>query len=205
MGKKLSSNLNRTRKRDSLLGAIVAVGAVLVSRGWLVPGSLAFEACIYAGYACIALCVLGRVYSTAFIGGLKNKVLITQGPFSVTRNPLYLFSFIGIFGIGLASGRISIALFLLLLHLVTYHFLIRREEAWLTQSFGAEYESYRARVPRLWPDLAQFSLPEQIALRPRLLLYAVRDGSVWFLAFPFFRLVDHLHAAGALPARLLLP
>ena len=48
--------------------------------------------------------ILGRLYATLYIGGMKNSgsdgnSFISDGIYSVCRNPLYFFSFVGLLGI----------------------------------------------------------------------------------------------------------
>ncbi|MGO7726914.1 hypothetical protein ACC713_12320 [Rhizobium johnstonii] len=40
------------------------------------------------GTLLIAFGIIGRIWSTIYIGGRKNSALVTQGPYSITRNPL---------------------------------------------------------------------------------------------------------------------
>ena len=53
--------------------------------------------------------VLGRFWATLYIGGVKNREVVQDGPYSTTRNPLYVASAIAATGIGLMVGSISIA------------------------------------------------------------------------------------------------
>jgi protein-S-isoprenylcysteine O-methyltransferase Ste14 len=46
----------------------------------------------YVGYALVIVCVVGRIWCSAYVGGYKNTKLIDTGPFSIVRNPLYVFS-----------------------------------------------------------------------------------------------------------------
>src|ERR1700674_3168149 len=57
-----------------------------------------------AGVFLILLSILGRTWCTLYIGGRKRRELITQGPYSIVRNPLYLFSSIGAAGIAAQIG-----------------------------------------------------------------------------------------------------
>ena len=45
-----------------------------------------------AGLVLILVCILGRTWCTLYIGGLKKRELVTAGPYSVVRNPLYVFT-----------------------------------------------------------------------------------------------------------------
>jgi len=72
-----------------------------------------------AGSLLVAVGVFGRVFCSMFIGGRKNDQLIVSGPYSVVRNPLYVFSFIIFIGIGLQS-RSLVLLVLFVLPLLAY-------------------------------------------------------------------------------------
>jgi protein-S-isoprenylcysteine O-methyltransferase Ste14 len=201
----MSKALNKTRVRDSRIAAGLAILVYLFSRGLFPDGTAVHELNEFVGYFLVLLCAFGRIFSTAFIGGRKNETLVMDGPFSISRNPLYLFSLIGILGVGLMSNRISVLAVLLVYHLIAYHFLVRREEAMLAERFGEVYRDYRARVPRLWPRLSLYRSPEMIELRPKFLANAMRDASVWFLVYPLFELIDYLHNTGLLPTLYFLP
>jgi len=74
--------------------------------------------------------------------------LVTDGPFSFTRNPLYLAGTMLVLGIGLVSG---IAWFLLLAILAAFavqKVTIEREERHLQARFGEIYLDYARRVRR---------------------------------------------------------
>lgn len=77
-----------------------------------------------------------------------QKTLITSGPFSFSRNPLYLggnvFIFLGaVLFLGSPTG-----LFLTAINILIVEFQIRREEKQLEQSFGEEWIRYKKRVRR---------------------------------------------------------
>jgi protein-S-isoprenylcysteine O-methyltransferase Ste14 len=74
--------------------------------------------------------------------------LVTQGPFSFSRNPLYLAGATLVLGIGLVSG---IAWFLLLAVLAAFavqKLAIEPEESHLQARFGKTYADYAERVRR---------------------------------------------------------
>ncbi len=47
------------------------------------------------GFTLIVLSGVGRIWSSAYIAGLKSKRVISYGPYSIMRNPLYFFSSLG--------------------------------------------------------------------------------------------------------------
>jgi protein-S-isoprenylcysteine O-methyltransferase Ste14 len=62
-------------------------------------GSLLF----FFGVILLAIASFGRIWCSLYIGGFKTNSLISGGPYSLCRNPLYFFSFLGGIGIGLAT------------------------------------------------------------------------------------------------------
>ncbi len=49
--------------------------------------------------------------ASAYIAGLKSKRVISYGPYSIMRNPLYFFSSLGFIGAGLTFGSTLIHYF----------------------------------------------------------------------------------------------
>lgn len=47
------------------------------------------------GCLCVGAAMAGRIWCAQYIAGYKNDVLVREGPYSVCRNPLYFFSFLG--------------------------------------------------------------------------------------------------------------
>jgi protein-S-isoprenylcysteine O-methyltransferase Ste14 len=65
-----------------------------------------------------------------------SLVLVTEGPFRFTRNPLYL-ALVGLYlGITLLLNAFWPWLFLLLLLVITHYGIVRREERYLEAKFG---------------------------------------------------------------------
>jgi protein-S-isoprenylcysteine O-methyltransferase Ste14 len=86
----------------------------------------------------------------------KDQRLATSGPYSFTRNPLYLGTLITALGLAAASRSIGLALLFAVLFAVVYLPAIELEEQHLTDIL-AGYAEFAARVPlliRRWP--AQF-------------------------------------------------
>jgi len=64
-----------------------------------------FGSCLFfAGTLLAGVAVTGRAWSLMYISGKKNASLVTVGPYSLCRNPLYFFS-IRLFPIELTPSR----------------------------------------------------------------------------------------------------
>jgi protein-S-isoprenylcysteine O-methyltransferase Ste14 len=83
----------------------------------------------------------------------KNEALTTTGPYSHTRNPLYLGSLILALGFVIAARNGWIAGVMILFFLLVYVPVIRSEETFLRAKFP-EFEKYANEVPRLLPRLS---------------------------------------------------
>jgi len=148
------------------------------------------------GFILLIFCAIGRIYSTVFIGGVKNKNLMREGPYSACRNPLYLYSLMGAAGMGLVSTHISYFLILFFGFLFIYRGLIKREEEFLSEKFGDSFAQYKKEVPRLLPKCSALKYPEEMLFQPRYLNNAIKDAIWWFVPLPFYELIEYLHSSG---------
>ncbi len=148
------------------------------------------------GFVAIILSIVGRAWCSLYIGGRKKAEIVDRGPYSITRNPLYVFSYIGAFGIGTQSGIVTIGLGFVLAAMAVFYVTVRREEAFLEREFGAVYAAYRARTPRFWPRFSLWRDEEHLTIRPGLFLTTIRDGLAFLLAIPVFKLIDAGQATG---------
>jgi len=200
----MAAELNKNR----MLASRALVGVVLLSvflTNSVVPqGSAAYGLFKLAGYVLLVACAIGRIYSTAFIGGLKNKNLVTEGPYSICRNPLYFCSLLGAAGIGLLSAQVTTLIVVFGGFFLIYAGLIRREEQFLEQKFAQAFAEYKTRVPRLLPKFGQFRVSEELPFQPRYFTYAVWDAIWWFAPFPLFELARSLQQAGIVKPLLTL-
>lgn len=83
----------------------------------------------------------------------KQEALATNGPYALTRNPLYFGSVILASGFILAGDSIWGGAIVELYLLVFYPVVMRREESELQQHYGEEYAAYAARIPLFLPRL----------------------------------------------------
>ncbi|MCB0335978.1 MAG: isoprenylcysteine carboxylmethyltransferase family protein, partial [Bdellovibrionales bacterium] len=102
----------------------------------------------FCGIVLVGVASLGRLWCTVYIAGNKTGVLVTEGPFSLCRNPLYFFSLLGAVGVGLATETITIPILILVLFAFWYPLVIKDEEERLREVHGAAYGKYCEKVPR---------------------------------------------------------
>jgi len=95
--------------------------------------------------------VLGRRFS-GLVAIQRNHKLVTTGVYRYIRNPSYLGLLLGSLGWSLVF-RAALGILIAALLLIPLVARIRAEERLLTEQFGAEYESYRARTWRLLPGI----------------------------------------------------
>jgi protein-S-isoprenylcysteine O-methyltransferase Ste14 len=151
------------------------------------------------GFALLVAAALWRIWCHLFIAGNKNAHLVTTGPYSVMRNPLYAGNLLGAMGFGFAVHLPLLALALALAFAVFYPTVVAQEEARLGEIFGERYREYCARVPRWLPDWSLYLEPGMVTVSPRLIRSAIFDA-MWFLwAFALWEFVEELHQANLLP------
>lgn len=78
----------------------------------------------------------------------RPSVLVRDGVFRVSRNPMYLGMVVTLLGEAVAFGTLTPVVVPWLFAWLTSAKFIRMEEAMLSEVFGVEYEDYRQRVRR---------------------------------------------------------
>lgn len=93
--------------------------------------------------------VLGRNWS-AEVTVKQDHELIETGPYRWVRHPIYTGMLAGLLGSAIAQDRwtsfIAVALVF-----AGFWFKLRREEAWMRETFGERYAAYSERTARLIP------------------------------------------------------
>ena len=107
----------------------------------------------------IAIGELIRIYSVSFIGGISRTrkgslggKLVTDGAFSIVRNPLYVGNFFIHMGVCLFTSVPWLILLGLVFFVGQYFFIVKYEEGLLEERFGEEFLAYKAAVPAWIPD-----------------------------------------------------
>lgn len=197
--------LQRRRKLVIASLACVLIGILPLIQSLATVEMTIHELVEVAGLVLIAIAILGRGWCTLYIGGRKAQQLTDTGPYSVSRNPLYVFSFIGAAGVGAQTGSLVISALFVLGALAVFLPVILREERALAELFGKQFDAYKARVPRFGPRFSVWKDMETIEIRPKLLWRTLRDGLVFLLAVPLFELFDWLQVSGIIDPLVYLP
>lgn len=188
----MAKQLNKSRMLVSRAAISAIITAIIFTRIFYSDGSSLFDVLDMIGVTLVGLCAMGRLYCTVFLGGHKNKDLVIEGPYSVVRNPLYLFSVMGVIGLSLMSHVWPMMIGLPFLFIWLYKDVVSREEAFLNETFGKRYEDYCANVPRFVPQFSLYIAPEMISVAPKQIWHGFRDSCVWFLPYILFVLGDYI-------------
>jgi hypothetical protein len=152
-----------------------------------------------AGIGLVITAVLGRFWSILYVGGHKNVTVVQDGPFSICRHPLYLFSTIGVSGFGLMLGSMVLTLYFGCVTLAILSITARKEEAFLRGKFGPTYDAYAARVPMIVPRLSQFKTEASMTISVPSLRHNLMDALVFLAFIPLARLLEYVQTMKPLP------
>jgi len=185
------------RRKFWLLVAAIAIGLALpFVQSVGSTDSILHEAIEVIGMVLIAVAIAGRSWCTLYIGGRKSTQIVATGPYSISRNPLYLFSLAGVLGIGFQTGSVLIGLLALTVALAIFLPVIVSEETALANLFGPQYTVYRKSVPRFGPSFAGWGDTETIVVHPRRLSRTFTEALLFLLAIPLCEAIDRLQDAG---------
>ena len=151
------------------------------------------------GFIFLAIASFGRTWASAFISGKKDKHLTTDGPYSICRNPLYFFSFVGFIGVGFVFKSLIILLVFLVIFSITHIHTILNEEKKLQVIFSPEYDDYKRAVPRFFPNFKLFKTADSVCFSPRIYTKALFESALILSAYPILKIIEWLHMHSILP------
>jgi protein-S-isoprenylcysteine O-methyltransferase Ste14 len=114
-----------------------------VPRTW-VGGGLFAVGFVLAIWAIVTIRKAGTRVETS----KPTTTIVANGPYRVTRNPIYIGMFLGQTGLGIGFNNLWLLATLVPFYLVIRYGVIAREEVYLERKFGAVYLGYKSRVRR---------------------------------------------------------
>jgi protein-S-isoprenylcysteine O-methyltransferase Ste14 len=201
-------NLSRVQlvRKAVLLAAVAASVAFLIFGESRWPGGgVIHETVEWGGIFLIVFCIIGRTWSSIYIAGRKVRTVVMDGPYSISRNPLYVFSIIGAAGAGAQLGSIALALAAGFVAWLVFYVVVHKEERTLTAKLGLPYRQYLATVPRFIPNWSLWRDAENVEVRPRLIVRTFVDACVFLLSIPVAEGFEYLHESVLLPVLAILP
>jgi hypothetical protein len=142
----------------------------------------------------VAIACLGRIWCSVFIAGHKDDRLVTEGPYSACRHPLYGFSLLGGLGLALATRSIVLTGATVALLAALLIRAARAEDRALLQRHGPVFTDYASTTPAWLPRWRLYRLPGALTVKPAVFRKAFLDGGafvVLYLLVETARLLRH--------------
>ena len=196
--------LQKKRIRGLWLATTTFFVAVFLTRP-LYAGAALHQLSENIGVVLVIAGVLGRLWATLYIGQRKNRHLVTTGPYSITRNPLYASSMLAILGVSLMIGSVLITAAFVPTFFFLFAYAARRESEYLRSKFGSAYDDYAARTPFFMPNPLLMKLDAEVTFRTSALSTAFRDSLFLVALIPLCDLLEFLHNEGYLRAVFYIP
>ncbi len=176
----------------------VIFAALFVRPTWSIDSTAAF-AIELVGYLFLLGGLVIRIWCTFYIGNRKSKEIITEGPYSICRNPLYTGSFLLAFGVGFCFENL-LMLILVPVIVIPVHIIVARiEENYLESKFGEQYRIYKQKVPGFWPRFSNYYSPDTIEVNVHSIRRIAMD-TIGILLLPWIEdLLELLHEHGVIP------
>jgi protein-S-isoprenylcysteine O-methyltransferase Ste14 len=137
-----------------LVAATLAV-TLLLDWAWPAPvlgataQTVAGSAMLIAGLALVVVCARRFVRAGTNVPTYRpTTALVTDGPYRLTRNPIYVGLLLAYLGLAVLVDSLWMIAGAAALALVLDRGVIAREEVYLEATFGADYRAYKDRVRR---------------------------------------------------------
>lgn len=106
---------------------------------------------IFIGFFFMMIGMFFRGWSSGYIN--KDKELATDGPYSLTRNPLYFGNLLVGSGIAMACNNVPALLIFIVYYFTFFTFLIAVERKRLRKRFGSQYDEWAKQSNLFFPKI----------------------------------------------------
>jgi len=153
----------------------------------------------FLGAVLVGIASMGRLWCSIYIAGYKTDRLIKEGPYSICRNPLYFFSFIGALGVGMATESFLIPFLIMITFTIYYPMVIKSEEAEMLKKHGKEYEAYLSQVPSFFPHISKLKEAGTYITKPIIFRKHI-FSALWFVwLLGILELIEGFHELQVMP------
>ena len=159
------------------------------------------------GFALVLIGGFGRIWASLYIEGNKIGKIISKGPYSIMRNPLYVFSLILLAGYCLAIQSIIVASVSIVLFALIYLPTIYNEEKRLLSAHNQSYENYYQKTPRFLPKFSIYEESDsgsEISVNIRNIKNVLVEIAGFIFFFGIIKLLDLLHYIELIPTLYIL-
>jgi protein-S-isoprenylcysteine O-methyltransferase Ste14 len=191
--------IEKNRKILTWLLGIILLFLVLFSESYWEQKAFMSDIFFLLGVVLVGAATVGRLWCLFYISGYKTDTLIKCGPYSICRNPLYFFSFVGGIGVGLASENLILPGIIIVCFVLYYPLVIKDEEKKLRKIHNKDFDDYFNSTPRFFPSLVLLRETNEYAVKPKAFRRGLFDA-LWFVwLVGILELVEALHEYKALP------
>ena len=152
------------RIRLPLTTACVVSGVLLALRTapYYAPRSAGGIAVAVVGALLIVAGIVVRLWALGSISERKTRQLVTTGPYSLCRNPLYVGTLFIVAGFVVMWQSVMLAVFLVPPVLLYLYGVVPVEERVLRGRYGVEFDAYCRHTPRWIPRLSGYVREDRV-------------------------------------------
>lgn len=185
------------RRRGLIAGIILgaATALSLVSSSWFVEDTWTELGIDMVAWVTFLLGAALRLWATLYVGGRKEQTLVIEGPYSITRNPLYCGSFLMALALGIFLQSLIFIAAVVAVAWVHMALTVRAEERGLRAIHGDAFDAYCAATPGFIPNLRRFHSPATITVNMPALRREMSRLVRWFLLAVCMDSIAHLREA----------
>ncbi len=146
-----------------------------------------------------------RWWATLYIGGRKLETIVSDGPYSICRNPLYVGTFLMGLAIAFFLQSLTFGVGFAIAAIFYMSVTVPAEEIMLGDKFGQVFTDYCQKVPRFFPKLRLLNTPAKIVINVGGLRSEALRTARWVWLPVICDLMAHLRLEAWWPKILHLP